>query len=87
MGLLVPAGAAWALIIINLFPLLYQVGGEGSAGLFTGLYYTVTSAAAAAGPQVAGLLLDWSGQDFGWVWALAAGLMAAGALTLARVRE
>lgn len=86
MLLLAPAGAAWALIIINLFPLLYQVGGEGSAGLFTGLYYTVTSAAAAAGPQAAGLLLDWSGQDFGWVWALAGGLMAAGAITITAVK-
>lgn len=84
MVLLLPAGAAWALIIINLFPLLYEAGGEGNAGLFTGLYYTVTSAAAVAGPQLAGLLLDGTGGDYRWVWALAAALMAAGAASLRR---
>lgn len=82
MILLVPAGVAWSLIIINLFPLLYQAGGDSSIGLMTGLYYTVTSLASVAGPWLAGLLLDWSGQDYRWVWALAAGFMAAGVVSL-----
>ncbi len=87
MILLTPAGAAWAMIIINLFPMLYAVGGEGSAGLFTGLYYTVTAVAAIVGPQVVGWLLDASGQNYAVMWLSAALLMAAAVGFLVRVKE
>lgn len=87
MMLLAPAGAAWAMIIINLFPLLYAVGGESSAGLFTGLYYTVTAAAAIVGPQVVGWLLDASGQNYALMWISAALFMAAAVFFLIKVEE
>lgn len=87
MALLAPAGAAWALVIINLFPMLYAVGGDGSAGLFTGLYYTVTSVSAIIGPQVVGGLLDATGQNYAVMWISSAVLMALAVVFLAKVRE
>ncbi len=83
--LLAPAGIAWALVISNLFPLLYAVAGDGSMGLFTGLYFTVSSLAAIIGPQAVGVLLDLTGQNYNVMWILAAILMGmAGVLTIAR---
>ncbi|NOX61949.1 MAG: SLC45 family MFS transporter [Chloroflexi bacterium] len=85
--LLAPAGAAWAMIIINLFPLLYSVGGEGVIGMFAGLYYTVTSASAILGPQSVGFVLDMAGRDFRLMWFVAAAAMTLGMITLFFVRE
>lgn len=86
MIMLAPAGAAWALVIINLFPMLYAIGGDGSAGLFTGLYYTVTSVSAIIGPQVVGALLDATGQNYAVMWLSSALLMAAAVWFLAKVK-
>ncbi|MBX7235976.1 MAG: MFS transporter [Caldilineales bacterium] len=87
MIMLAPAGVAWALVIINLFPMLYAIGGDGSAGLFTGLYYTVTSVSAIAGPQAVGALLDATGQNYAVMWVSAALFMAAAVGLLAKVRD
>ncbi|MCO6450584.1 MAG: MFS transporter [Caldilineales bacterium] len=84
---LIPAGLGWALVIINLFPLIYAVGGDGLAGTFTGLYYTVTSAAAIAGPQLVGFLLDATGQDWRVMWATASVSMLVGFVLLFGVRQ
>ena len=85
--LLALAGCGWALIIANLYPLLYAVAGEGSIGMFTGLYYTVTSLAAIVGPSLIGVLLDGSGQDFRVMWATAAAAMAVGVTLLVLSRR
>lgn len=85
--LLVPAGIAWALVISNIFPLLYAVAGDGSMGLFTGLYYTVSSLAAIIGPQAVGLLLDATGQNYRVMWLLAAVLMGIGGVLAAGKKE
>lgn len=84
---LAPAGLAWALIIINLFPLLYEVGGEENAGLLTGLYYTVTSLAGILGPQWLGLLLERSARDYRWMWLTAVAAVLLGLGFLHRVRR
>ena len=85
--LLAPAGIAWALVISNIFPLLYAVAGAGSMGLFTGLYYTVSSLAAIIGPQAVGLLLDATGQNYRVMWLVAAVLMGLGGLLAAEKKE
>jgi len=82
---LAPAGLAWALIIINLFPLLYEVGGEDKAGLLTGLYYTVTSLAGIIGPQWLGLVLELTAGDYRWMWVTATAAVLLGLGLLHRV--
>ena len=56
----------------------------GRRGLFTGLYFTVSSLAAILGPQTVGVLLDASGQDYRVMWIVAAIAMAAGGVLAAR---
>ena len=84
--LLAPAGAAWAPILVNTLPLLYDVGGEQRMGSLTGLYYVSASLAAVLGPQVVGWAVDASGGSYQIVWAFAAVFMALGAVVLLRVR-
>jgi MFS family permease len=85
MASLVPAGLAWALIIINLFPLLYEVGGEDRAGLLTGLYYAVTSLAGILGPQLLGVVLELMGRNYQLMWAPATVAVLVGLEFLRRV--
>lgn len=85
MASLAPAGLAWALIIINLFPLLYEVGGEGRAGLLTGLYYAVTSLAGILGPQLVGVVFEMTARDYRLMWAPAAAAVLVGLGFLQRV--
>ncbi len=84
--LLAPAGAAWAPILVNTLPLLYDVGGERKLGSLTGLYYVSASLAAVLGPQVVGWAVDASGGSYQAVWAIAAVFMGLGAVVLLRVR-
>ncbi len=87
MTLLAPAGAAWAVVIINLFPLLYAVGGESVIGMFAGLYYTVTSASAILGPQSVGFMLDLTDRNYPIMWLAAGMAMFVGLLMLLFVEE
>jgi predicted MFS family arabinose efflux permease len=84
--LLAPAGAAWAPILVNTLPLLYDVGGGQKIGSLTGLYYVSASLAAVLGPQVVGWAVDASGGSYQAVWAIAAVFMAVGAVVLMQVR-
>ncbi|HEY52593.1 MAG TPA: SLC45 family MFS transporter [Caldilineae bacterium] len=84
--LLAPAGAAWAPILVNTLPLLYDVGGGQKMGALTGLYYVSASLAAVLGPQVVGWAVDASGGSYQAVWAIAAVFMAVGAVVLAQVQ-
>ena len=58
---LVPAGAAWALVNVNSLPLVYDTGDEGSIGAYTGLYYFASQTAAVFGPVLAGYAVELSG--------------------------
>jgi len=84
--LLAPAGAAWAPILVNTLPLLYDVGGGQKMGSLTGLYYVSASLAAVLGPQVVGWAVDASGGSYQAVWGIAAVFMALGAAVLVKVR-
>jgi len=58
---LVPAGAAWALVNVNSLPLVYDTGDERSIGAYTGMYYFASQAAAVFGPVLAGYAVELSG--------------------------
>lgn len=58
---LLPVGAAWALVNVNSLPLVYDTGDERSIGAYTGLYYVASQAAAVCGPVLAGYAVELSG--------------------------
>lgn len=87
IGLLVPAGFFWALINVNSLPMVYDVGGDGRIGAFTGLYYLASNLAAVAGPQVVGFLIDASRGNYRIMFVFSALFMLLAGLLMARVKE
>ncbi len=82
LGLLAGMGVCWSLVNINSLPMVYDIGGDARIGVYTGLYYFASSAAAIAGPILAGRLIDWTNHATVWLFGavfmvLALGVMAA----------
>lgn len=84
---LIPAGMFWALVNVNSLPMVYDVGGDGRTGAFTGLYYLAASIAAIAGPQIMGFLIDWTGDNYRMMFIFAAIFMALAAWCMKQVHE
>lgn len=57
-GLLLVAGAFWALVNINSYPMVADMAKEGQIGTYTGLYYFFSALAAILAPPAAGLFMD-----------------------------
>jgi MFS-type transporter involved in bile tolerance (Atg22 family) len=74
-------GIFWALININSFPMVYDLGGREYIGAYTGLYYFAASAAAITGPILAGRLIDLTDHSRIWIFS-AAFILLAGFLLL-----
>jgi Na+/melibiose symporter-like transporter len=51
-------GAVWIGVVVNSFPMLWQMAGFGTIGVYTGLYYTFSQSAAILAPPVTGLIID-----------------------------
>jgi MFS family permease len=54
-------GAVWIGVVVNSFPMLWQMAGFGAMGIYTGLYYTFSQSAAILAPPVTGLVIDLGG--------------------------
>lgn len=54
-------GIFWASIVTNSFPMLWQMASWGTMGVYTGLYYTASQAAAILAPVLTGALIDLAG--------------------------
>ena len=78
-------GAFWALININSLPMVYDLGDEKQIGSYTGLYYFASSAAAIAGPVVAGGLVDLAGRNYSVLWIFSAIFLAIAAFLMTRI--
>jgi len=78
-------GFFWALININSLPMVYDLGDEGSIGVYTGLYYFASSAAAITGPILGGWLIDRT--SHGAIWTFSAFFMVLAVLAMLRIRE
>jgi MFS family permease len=74
LGLMFCFGVFWVSIITNSFPMLWQMAGVASIGLYTGLYYVASQAAAIGAPPVTGAIIDLAG--FPGIFAFAACCMA-----------
>lgn len=79
-------GAFWALVNINSLPMVYDLGGAGQIGAFTGLYYFASSAAAITGPIASGGLIDLAGKNYAVLWLFSAVFIALAAGLMQRVR-
>lgn len=51
-------GIFWVSIITNSFPMLWQMAEWGTIGIYTGLYYTASQAAAILAPIITGVIID-----------------------------
>ncbi len=51
-------GIFWVSIITNSFPMLWQMAEWGTIGIYTGLYYTASQAAAILAPILTGIIID-----------------------------
>ncbi|MEJ2261852.1 MAG: MFS transporter [Anaerolineales bacterium] len=87
IALLVPAGFFWALINVNSLPMVYDVGGENQIGAFTGLYYFASNIAAVAGPQVVGILIQFTGDNYRIMFIFSAIFMLLAGVLMSQVRE
>lgn len=87
ISFLIPAGFFWALINVNSLPMVYDVGGDARIGAFTGLYYLAANIAAVAGPQVVGILIDLTSDNYRIMFIFAAAFMALAGFLMLRVRE
>ncbi|GHU25820.1 MFS transporter [Spirochaetia bacterium] len=54
-------GAVWIGIVVNSFPMLWQMASFGTIGVYTGLYYTFSQSAAILAPPVTGAIIDLGG--------------------------
>jgi maltose/moltooligosaccharide transporter len=77
-------GSFWALININSLPMVYDLGDEGSIGVYTGLYYFASSAAAITGPILGGWLIDLTSHSA--IWTFSAVFILLAALAMLRIR-
>jgi Na+/melibiose symporter-like transporter len=68
---LMAAGIAWALININSLPMVVDMVDLARVGTFTGLYYLFSTLAAIAGPNVNGLIIQFSGSNYNSIMLMA----------------
>lgn len=62
--LLMVSGAAWALININSLPMVVDMTDQARIGTFTGLYYLASGLSAITGPNVNGLVIQFTGENY-----------------------
>jgi MFS family permease len=54
-------GAFWIGIVVNSFPMLWQMTSYETVGVYTGLYYTFSQSAAILAPPLTGGIIDLAG--------------------------
>lgn len=69
---LVLAGFGWALVNVQAYPWIADLGGRDRIGFFTGMYYLFTMSAAVIGPALAGAAMDAFGDPALFVLAILA---------------
>ncbi|MCX7655032.1 MAG: MFS transporter [Treponemataceae bacterium] len=54
-------GSVWIGVVVNSFPMLWQMAHYGNIGMYTGLYYTFSQTAAITAPPITGAIIDLAG--------------------------
>ncbi len=78
-------GIFWVSVITNSFPMLWQMASYDNMGIYTGLYYTFSQAAAILAPPVTGVIIDLLG--FRMIFFFAAICMFAAFAVMAMVKR
>ena len=84
---LMTAGVAWSLININSLPMVVDMVELARVGTYTGLYYLFSTLAAIAGPNVNGLLIQVSGNNYNSIMLMAAVFMILALILMWGVRR
>ncbi len=58
LGILFIFGIFWVTVVTNSFPMLWQMAGQDTMGVYTGLYYTASQLAAIVAPPLSGAIID-----------------------------
>jgi MFS family permease len=61
LGLMFLYGIFWIGVVVNSFPMLWQMSDFTTVGVYTGLYYTFSQSAAVLAPPVTGAVIDIGG--------------------------
>jgi len=86
IGFLVLAGFFWAFVNVNSLPALYDTAPYLRAGIITGLYYLASNLSAVLGPQLAGVLVDLTDNNYRMVFLYGAFFMTLAWACMRRVR-
>jgi MFS family permease len=78
-------GIGWMSVVVNSFPMLWQMATYGTMGVYTGLYYTSSQTAAIVAPPVTGLIIDLGG--YGGVFVFSAVCMLVAFVLMGFVRK
>ncbi len=84
---LMSAGVAWALININSLPMVVDMVTLARVGTFTGLYYLFSTLAAIAGPNINGLIIQFSGNNYNTIMLFSPIFMAIALILMWGVRR
>ena len=63
--LFIPVGFFWMTVIVNVFPVLWNLSPQSDEGAYTGIYYSFNQAAYVFGPIIMGLVFDLIGKGMG----------------------
>jgi predicted MFS family arabinose efflux permease len=77
-------GTVWIGVMVNSFPMIWQMSNFDNVGIYTGLYYTFSQSAAILAPPITGLIIDLGG--YSGIFIFAGLCMAAAWCTMAGVR-
>jgi MFS family permease len=61
LGLMFLYGIFWIGVVVNSFPMLWQLADYSTIGIYTGLYYTFNQSAAILAPPITGAVIDTGG--------------------------
>ncbi|HSV98290.1 MAG TPA: MFS transporter [Spirochaetota bacterium] len=67
-GLLMICGIAWMMVNVNSLPMVVDMTDGLRAGTYTGIYYLFITAAAIAGPNINGWIIQLSGSDYSSIY-------------------
>jgi Na+/melibiose symporter-like transporter len=84
---LMMAGIAWSLININSLPMVVDMVDLARVGTYTGLYYLFSTLAAIAGPNINGLIIQTSGNNYNSIMLMAPVFMVVALILMWGVRR
>jgi MFS family permease len=85
--ILMVAGISWALININSLPMVVDMTDDLHVGTYTGLYYMVSAMAAILGPNINGLIIQLTGENYASIMIIGPIFMILAFILMAGVRR